>query len=97
MGKRKCTKTEYMSSRPCWSVLRYIPYRHFETLVDPSAAENLNPEHVFKTADDVQSPPVSLYPSSDFSKMFHSKDSRREHASELEFLRNRHIVTLGSS
>lgn len=77
--------------------IRYIPYKHFEILVDPKAAESLDPEHVFKTADDVLSPPKSRYPVSDFSKMFHSRDSRREHASELEFLRNRHIVTLGSS
>lgn len=99
-----------MPSRPCydnWSMpgyiwygprsreIRWIPYSQFDRL-QFNDTDSFEPEHHYEAFKN-PSLPESLAQTTQYSELFRTKASRMANQETLRFMRNKHVISLGSS
>lgn len=80
--------------------VRWVPYKYLDVsqIADPENIELHDPEKeskLGKTA--MNTPPDTDRLPLEFSKLFKTPESRQENVDALNFMRNKHIMTFGSS
>ena len=76
---------------------RWIPYKYFNNILDKTAVDELSPELHPDKALNASMPITTDVMPLQYSQMFSTTASQILHLEELSFMRNKHVVILGSS